>query len=340
MRKSRRSAIHLGRVTRFGLGLVFFATVLSEQMAFAMTDWAEFFAAVKAGDTKTVEELLNKGQDIEQTDDTRRDSPLIIAVQENNERMIRFLIQRGANINSTATMQTPLQNATKPQTARVLVELGANVNQVHDGSTAFIMSGSIFCDEDMVRAYAELGADFTLLNSYILAACLRSQDDIRHRRQTVAFMKFLVSKGAKPSASTDALYLAASQGDDQIVQYLLSQGAQVNSLDSQGWLPLNGANKPTTIKLLLKAGANPLAKDRGGDDAMISAARECNAEKFSILVESGGDINTTNIEGLKLDDDVAIRIYRLGGLPSAQDKRLKRNCEKILKIIQKSATRR
>src|SRR5438093_7297985 len=62
-----------------------------------------------------------------------------------------------------------------------------------------------------------------------------------------------------------ALQIAAANGHDDVVEFLLSAGADHSHRDDHGGGALHSAcinGTPRTVELLLKAGANPDARDK------------------------------------------------------------------------------
>lgn len=69
-------------------------------------------------------------------------------------------------------------------------------------------------------------------------------------------------------------YAAGAEGDDEQVQRLLAGGIEVGLADRNGWTPLHfaaAANRATTARLLLDAGAAVDAKDHDGNTPLFRA---------------------------------------------------------------------
>jgi uncharacterized protein len=108
---------------------------------------------------------------------------------------------------------------------------------------------------------------------------------------------------AREGSGETALGFAASNGRVEVVRYLISQGADVNSRDSDfgGVTPLmlasggkqSGRDYPNVIAALLAAGANVNAKDKWGSTAIEKAAMGGEPEVIPILVKAGADPNST-----------------------------------------------
>lgn len=104
--------------------------------------------------------------------------------------------------------------------------------------------------------------------------------------------------------STDGftlLHLAAFFGHQDVVAWLLRQGAPVDAIAANESLvrPLHSAVVAGSLRvteLLLKAGAEPDAPQRGGWTALHGAARRGDADLIGLLLDHGAD------RGLRSDD--------------------------------------
>jgi cytohesin len=108
-------------------------------------------------------------------------------------------------------------------------------------------------------------------------------------------VQFQVTIGALRDVTL--LHLAAYGGSGEIVQTLLSAGAEIDACDANGSTPLHtaaNAGKSEVVKLLLDAGANPEARESQqgmrpihfaalmGHDAVIAALLEANTDKNAV----------------------------------------------------------
>jgi len=95
------------------------------------------------------------------------------------------------------------------------------------------------------------------------------------------------------------------------IKRLLDKGANPNTIDEKGWRVLSqAANLPSTdvVQLLLTAGANVNATDKDGTTPLMHAA--CADRRFketveayrlrnlNVLLQNGADVNTKNNRGL------------------------------------------
>jgi uncharacterized protein len=132
------------------------------------------------------------------------------------------------------------------------------------------------------------------------------------------------------------LIRASEAGDSLAVQKLISEGANVNGTDSEGYTPLMSAvwaGKIETVKVLLHKGANINAQDNYGSTSLMHAVLERQVEVSKYLIKSGADTNVKNKEGETVLDialsfsqwDVVGDLIRAGAnlwLPEAEKARI------------------
>jgi hypothetical protein len=103
-------------------------------------------------------------------------------------------------------------------------------------------------------------------------------------------------------ADTDktALDHAVENGNREMVQLLLSHGANVNAVDEFGRTALMRLGEDSTSDLvwdLIGAGARVNQKDENGETALMAAAYRNNSNLVKELLEAGADVNTANDDG-------------------------------------------
>ncbi len=120
----------------------------------------------------------------------------------------------------------------------------------------------------------------------------------------------LIDRGANINATgregKSLLQLAVIEDYNEGVEILLAHGANPNQLvtDINGYKQpllvqaiLYGAENPHVIESLLKAGANPNAKDNIGHPALHVAVMRGNTQKIQLLLKYGADIESRNTLG-------------------------------------------
>ena len=116
-------------------------------------------------------------------------------------------------------------------------------------------------------------------------------------------VELLLSKGAQVDAKgnlgrTPLFAAAGSWGNKDVVELLLSRGAEVNAKDNSGRTPLFEAagswNRKDVVELLLSKGAQVNAKDDWGETALFMASSKDVAELF---LARGLDVNAKGSYG-------------------------------------------
>jgi len=200
-------------------------------------DFDKLANAVVDKDLITLDSLLQTGIDVNITEEDRGATVLLIASSfKDYEDVVSFLISRGADINFRGKDgRTPLIWAAgnSLESSKMLLENGADINaKGNDGMNAFIQSTfgilSKKVSTDVMDLLLENGAD---VNSA------------------------LISKNA---AGWTALHFASINGDTELVEYLILQGANVNHTSDEGSTALSLAKQEkyeALVSLLKKHGA-------------------------------------------------------------------------------------
>lgn len=107
------------------------------------------------------------------------------------------------------------------------------------------------------------------------------------------------------AGSTPLHQVSAAGGQhNDIVELLLKHGAEVDAADRQGLTPLHYAtlaDNQDAVKSPLDHGANPNAKDnKVGDTPLIMAAGKGYKEVAELLLAHGADVNLTDEKGTPL----------------------------------------
>ena len=202
-------------------------------------------------------------------------------------------------------------------TAKFLIERGANINAVDDGgrtalmwalegnSGCVAMRGSVGVDARSVRLLLEKGANPKVAAKDGTTALSIAADDQKLSRMVKAAIdnygsgkKLELNSGidAVDANEETALMRAVNKGDVAGVQSLLEKGAGVDMTDAQGNTPLMRAaekGNTTIIEALLRRGANINAEDTYGMTALSLAVREGRADAVKILLGEKAKIDVT-----------------------------------------------
>lgn len=213
-------------------------------------DESALHVAVRTGFTDAVKLLLDKGARIDIASRATGGTPLHSAVLVKNVEMARYLVKRGANLESRAAGgSTPLSTAVSlydMAMVRTLVESGAVIdsrNPVNPLMTPLIVAAASVNPLDHAATVAiikylldkKAGIDFAAANGRTaLMATVVQQDQDRALEKA----KLLVGRGAKTDLANNsgetALMLAAGAGNDGIVRFLVDKGADLRRKNVAG----------------------------------------------------------------------------------------------------------
>lgn len=228
----------------------------------------EIFDAIRNGDIAKVKELVEKDPQLLNARNTRQSTPLHVAVDVNNEEIVCYLIDRGADINAiNASSWTPLYYAKKLEMAKLLVEKGAEINSV--GSPFTPLSISVFQKRKEVAEYlVEKGAELpeigTELSLIMLRESLKSGGSI--------LLDKYVSQGFDPlyenELKNNLLHFAAERGSVELIERLIHLKIPITESDIFGYTPLHVAalngNTPI-VKFFIKNGADINVRTKDGN---------------------------------------------------------------------------
>ncbi|MEB3294064.1 MAG: ankyrin repeat domain-containing protein [Synechococcales bacterium] len=214
--------------------------------------------------------LIAKGAELDVSDN----SLLLAAVSSGSEQIVQFLLEKGANVNGVSrsgetALHAAIGSSNSPKLIALLLDKGANINAKNsEGITA-------------LHVAVQHGSSIETIKLLLTR-------------------KLLIAKGAQLDVSDDSLLLAAvSSGSEQIVQFLLEKGANVNGVSRSGETALHTAvrrNKSSKLTaLLLDKGANINAKNSEGTTALHVAAQYGSIETIKLLLAKGADVNVTTM---------------------------------------------
>lgn len=96
------------------------------------------------------------------------------------------------------------------------------------------------------------------------------------------------------------LHFAAGFGRSDVVELLLTNGANVHSKDEGGLVPLHNAcsfGHADVVQLLLKHGADPNARDKWSYTPLHEAASKGKVDVVIVLIQNGADATIKNADG-------------------------------------------
>lgn len=215
-------------------------------------------AAVRAGDLQKVGDALAAGASPDAIAENGL-SALALAVQANKDGIVSLLLKSGAKPNAPGNG------------GLVAFAVGWGNEAVLE---QLLLAGApLYSPEDLRKGNRD--------NILVMAVGKRSV------RMVSLLLEFGADpNGTEPLARETALFGAAALGDIQIMQVLIDANCTVDFKNRRGTTALMtacGYSQGDAVRLLLKHGANPCAKDNYGDSAIGYAALSENPEVGNLL---------------------------------------------------------
>jgi ankyrin repeat protein len=220
----------------------------------------ELFIAIRNGDHAQVAKLLRAGTDVKSADSDGT-TALMHSVIESDVRMMKLLIDGGANVNARNTLDSTalMYAATNLAKTRLLLDAGADVRVIGKrGATP--MSVAVTADG------------------------------------STPVLKLLIAKGAQPE---DRLMTPVAQkGDLEAIRFLLSIGVHAGDATTLSAAVL-GRCEPC-VRLLVENGASATGAGPGGSGVLSQTAKTAMPELSQFLLDHGASLDSKDREGFTL----------------------------------------
>ena len=259
-------------------------------------------AAAMLGDKEKVKAFLRQGIDVNLKDD-KGNTPLFYAIRDGHDELAQFLIDQGADINYTDKNGFSLLYyaiwSRSTSMVEVLASRGVDVNPA-PGKYSLLHHAIWNQDLNTVKILVDYGARFNEKDPDGWTAFYNAV--WQGNREIV---DFLVSKGADISS----FHMTAAMGDVAGVKSFLEQGVAVDTKDEMECTPLSWATcmgQVEVVKLLIAQGADVNLKLYGQATTLQQAARVGNSDIVKLLIANGADVNAKTGGGLA-PLDLAIR---------------------------------
>lgn len=226
----------------------------------------DLLRASAAGDSVRVKYLVEGGAAVNSLPSNGRGA-LALAALYGRESVVRYLIDRGANINP------------------------GNISEIYSPLTSAILAREVGIAEFLLAKGAKANALADSQWSPLIRAITTHLD--------TGFAATLLAHGADPNLcqTRPPLIYAVDEGLAPVVVQLINHGGSVDSQNKFGETALIFAlanNSPEIAGILLARGANPNAASKAGDSPLIHAAASGDTISLARLIQLGARVNATN----------------------------------------------
>jgi len=260
----------------------------------------DIFGAIEKNDIRLVQKITGENKSLVNIQNEIGDTPLHCAAAFGRIEIVALLLDRGAKIDAKNDRgNTPLHCAA-----------GCGHTEIIE---LLLKNGAALCEKNRLGLcpinYA-ISKGQTKTVSWLL------EKDI-WQRHTYSWSKH--SRGRNPifyavlnghlemvkllggfSGSGELFCLAAGMGHEDIVQWFLANGGNVNAAGLGGNVPLHcsaGEGRESMVRLLLANGAAINAVNKEGNTPLHCATRENRESVVQLLLERGAEVNVENNRG-------------------------------------------
>ena len=182
-------------------------------------------SAARSGNLRVVEMLLDRGAAVDAVEYERHQTALMWAAAQQHADVVRLLAARGANVHARSRVWDQLENTAGN------TNTSGNFRKNHGGSTALLFAARNG-DVETARALVEAGAD---VND--IAAAGTSALVIAAHSGHGPLGIYLLEQGADPNAAAagyTALHAATLRSQPELAAALLERGAEVDAIVERG----------------------------------------------------------------------------------------------------------
>lgn len=286
-------------------------------------------AAVYKENIEIIEKLIAAGANLDKLDFSMDSRPMGMAIEQNNQQLVKLLLDAGASPEGGDLSYTGLTLAIEKnnlEIVKILLEAGADPNIDMEDYDRAIMHAAWCGNLEIVKVLVEYGADVSAWgegDTAIMSAANNAHQEIydylhplvdaetrryADKNGQKEIEKAIKRKARKNNKLAEKLGDAAMYGNLAKVEQLIAKGAEVNAITECGKTPMMLAamyGHKSVIETLINAGADPnLGADEDleeGDTALMyvitSFFASNQAEIIKLLINRGADINARNQQG-------------------------------------------
>lgn len=265
-------------------------------------------SAVQNKHMDTVQFLIERGAPL----NCGKEQVLHVASSQGSLEVVKLLLDRGVDVNMTATTytkhrDTALMSAAvtnQVEIARLLLDSGARVDAVTSNGWSALHYAATYGNVSMIKLLADHGADINREGARgwrPLTLAITTKD-----KEPLA-AKEILERGADHETNGNPehlpLSLAVVAGMVEIVSMLLERGVETQARNAHGYTPLVTAihrGHSEIVRLLLEYGVDADLKDDCECTPLHHAAGDGEAEIVRLLLSAGANILTDNFGSVPL----------------------------------------
>lgn len=258
--------------------------------------------AASYGIIPVINMILDSGAKVDVLD-KQRFTPLMCAIQNNQDEAADVLISRGANIEYTGYYgRTPLIHSLLFNANRcidLLLTKNVEINKEDNKGQTALFNASYNGNVHAIQVLIDNGAEINHLDASN-NNCLHKAADSNSAQAA----QILIDNGANiaqvNSEGQTPVYVAVSSNHINAAEILVKNKANLEIADSDGFTPLCLAamnNFVECAKILIENGANVNAQTNDKRTPLIIACQHDNADVLKIMLQSNAEVDTEDQNG-------------------------------------------
>ncbi len=264
--------------------------------------------AAAEGDTAAACELLEAGaaadepvRSLETVSSEWGSTPLHLAAAGGHAETARIIVDHGADVNrANDEGVAPLHRAiASPAIVELLISGGADVNAADRRGRTPLHWLARYPEMQSVALLVGGGADVGATD-HDGQTPLHRAAEWGHPEMIEALLAAGASPESRAKFNTTPLHFAVRQESPEVIDLLIRRGARVDASDAFGWTPLHDVARRGRWRLaevLIANGADPNAADQYGSTPVHLAARHGLETMTAVLLDAGANPNAADLDG-------------------------------------------